>query len=164
MCEAILDFLNTGKMLKEINSTIVTLVPKGSSPKSVMDYKSISCCNVLYKGISKVLCERMKILLPAIIDENQSAFVHSRYIAYNIIICQDLVKQYGRKSMAPGCLIKLDIKKAYDTVEWEFIDEMIQALNFPNDFRKLVMTCLTTLAFSLMIKGHHMDSLNLPEG
>lgn len=86
VCNAIMDFLNTNKMLKEINSTRFTLIPKGNFPKSVIDFRHISCCNVIYKGISKVLCERLKMVLPDIITENQSAFVHSRFIAHNIMI------------------------------------------------------------------------------
>lgn len=89
--KVVLNFLQTGKLLKEIDSTSITLVPKTKSPLNVTEFRPIACCNVLYKCISKVLCDRLKQVLPHLIAENQSAFVHSRYIVHNIMVCQDLV-------------------------------------------------------------------------
>lgn len=134
ICDAMLDFLQNKKLVKEINTTSITLIPEGKSPESVTEFRPISCCNVIYKCISKILCERLKKVLPYFIAENQSAFVHSRCIVHNIMVCQDLVRHYNRAYTSPRCLIKLDLKKAYDTVEWGFLDEMIQALKFPNPF------------------------------
>ncbi|XP_021718839.1 uncharacterized protein LOC110686527 [Chenopodium quinoa] len=101
----------------------------------------------------EVLCERLRIVLPHVIAKNQSAFVHNRFIIHNMMVCQDLVRHYNRSNAAPGCLITLDLKKAYNTVEWEFIDEMMTTLNFLRKFIELVMICVRTPKFSLMING-----------
>ena len=61
---AMLDFLNTGNMRSKINFTHIVLIPKVKSPKRMFDYKPISLCNVIYKVISKVLANRLKIILP----------------------------------------------------------------------------------------------------
>ncbi|XP_056690410.1 uncharacterized protein [Spinacia oleracea] len=66
---------------------------------------------------------------------------------------QDLVKHYGRKGAKPGCMMKIDLQKAYDTVDWEFLQEMMNQLGFPGDFVDLVMECVTTPKFSLMLNG-----------
>ncbi|XP_056688116.1 uncharacterized protein [Spinacia oleracea] len=115
VCKDILDFRNTGKLLKEINTTSVTLIPKGKCPESVQEYMPISCCNVVYKCISKVLCYRLRSILPDVIAQNQGAFVHNRFIAHNIMVFQDLAKGYERKNNSAGCLIKLDLQKPYDS-------------------------------------------------
>uniref|UniRef100_A0A803Q619 Reverse transcriptase domain-containing protein n=1 Tax=Cannabis sativa TaxID=3483 RepID=A0A803Q619_CANSA len=129
--EAILSFLNSGKILKEINTTTITLIPKTKCPKSVVDFRPISCCNVIYKDTTKVICNRLRRILPDLIAGNQGGFVHGRFIAHNVIVCQDLVRLYGRKNCKPSSMIKIDLRKAYDTIEWGFIEEMMRALGFP---------------------------------
>ena len=55
-------------------------------------FRPIACCNVIYKAISKMLCSRLKVVLPSLIDQVQSAFVANRVILHNIFICQDMLK------------------------------------------------------------------------
>ena len=150
---AVLDVLQSGKLLKELNHTVITLIPKTKCPKNVSEYRPISCCNTLYKCVTKVLCGRMRQILPDLIQENQGGFVHGRYIVHNIMVIQDLVKQYGRKSVKPSCLMKIDLQKAYDTVDWGFLKSMLEQLGFPNSFVQIVMECVTTPMFSLMVNG-----------
>ncbi|XP_056697932.1 uncharacterized protein [Spinacia oleracea] len=151
--EAVLNVLRNGKLLKEVNHTVVTLIPKTKCPKNVSDFRPISCCNTIYKCITKVLCGRLRQILPDLILENQGGCVHGRYIVHNIMVVQDLVRHYGRKGVKPSCLMKIDLQKAYDTVDWSFLKEMMVALDFPKQFVDLVMECVTTLMFSLIING-----------
>ncbi|XP_074304499.1 uncharacterized protein LOC141639227 [Silene latifolia] len=76
---AILDFFKTGKLLKEVNSTLITLIPKGTSPNTVMDYRPISCCTTIYKTISKILTSRLHKIMPHIVGLEQAAFVADCY-------------------------------------------------------------------------------------
>ncbi|GKF89094.1 RNA-directed DNA polymerase, eukaryota, reverse transcriptase zinc-binding domain protein, partial [Tanacetum coccineum] len=86
VCKAVRDFFSNGKLLKEINPTIISLVPKVASPSKVSDYRPIACCNVVYKIISKVICNRLKGVLGFLVDENQSAFIPTRQISDNIML------------------------------------------------------------------------------
>ncbi|XP_062096256.1 uncharacterized protein LOC133811165 [Humulus lupulus] len=80
-----------GRLLKEINATIVTLIPKSVCPESMSDYRPIACCNVIYKIASKMICKRLEEVLTGIISENRCGFVKGKKIAHNIMICQDMV-------------------------------------------------------------------------
>ncbi|XP_056685709.1 uncharacterized protein [Spinacia oleracea] len=150
---AIMDFFNTAKILKEVNVTSITLVPKVSVPASVGDFRPIACCSVIYKCISKLLCEKLGSVLPDVISNTQGAFVSGRSILHNVMVCQDIIKMYRGSQKQPNCFMKLDLRKSYDTVEWGFIAEVMTDLGFPEHFIKLIMTCLSTTQYSLLLNG-----------
>ncbi|XP_056690288.1 uncharacterized protein [Spinacia oleracea] len=99
------------------------------------------------------MCDKLKQVLPDIISPTQGAFVAGRSILHNVMIFQDIIKSYTRGNAKPSCVMKLDLKKAYDTVEWGFIEEVMKKFGFPHHFIQLVMTCLTTTQYSLLING-----------
>ncbi|XP_021723797.1 uncharacterized protein LOC110691188 [Chenopodium quinoa] len=103
--------------------------------------------------ISKMLCERLKEVLPFLVFEMQGAFVKGGSILDNILICQDMLKSYNNKRMASRCIIKVDLRKAYDSVHWSFIKDMLSALNFPPMFISWIMLCVSSPSFSIMIDG-----------
>ncbi|XP_074315210.1 uncharacterized protein LOC141651394 [Silene latifolia] len=115
-CKAILDFFHTGKMLKQANSTLLALIPKKKVVQSVQDFRPISCCTTIYKTIAKILTTIMKIVMPSLVGAEQAAFVQDRNIFENIMLSQALVKGYDRKHISPRSLIKVDIKKAFNTL------------------------------------------------
>ncbi|XP_056690224.1 uncharacterized protein [Spinacia oleracea] len=124
----------------------------------------IAYCSVIYKCISKILCEKTGSVLPDIISQNQGAFVKGRSILHNVLICQDIVKMYKKHQKGPCCLMKLDLKKAYDTVEWGFIEELMVDLGFPSHFVELIMTCLTTTRYSILINSVPIDLIQPRRG
>lgn len=86
ICDAVQDFFRSGKLMKQINHTVISLLPKVSTPIAITDYRPISCCNVLYKCISKIIADGIKKGLKVIVSENQSAFVPDRRISDSILL------------------------------------------------------------------------------
>ncbi|GJW51132.1 putative RNA-directed DNA polymerase, eukaryota, reverse transcriptase zinc-binding domain protein [Tanacetum coccineum] len=110
--KAVGEFFINGRLLKEINHTIIALIPKVQNPMGVNDYRPISCC--IFKCISKILANSIKESLKTLISPNQSAFVPGRSIADNILLTQELMHNYHLDRGVPRCPFKVDIQKAYD--------------------------------------------------
>ena len=113
---AVLDFLSNGTMLLDINYTYIVLIPKVKFLERMTDYKPINLCNVIYKIISKVLANKLKLILPQLISLTQSAFVRGCLITDNVLMAYEtLHTKHSRRSSRWGSLaLKLDINKAYD--------------------------------------------------
>ena len=163
---AVLDFLNSGHMVLEINSTYIVLIPKIKSPEKMSDFKPISLYNVIYKIISKVLANRLKQTLPNIISPTQSAFVLGHLITDNVLVAYEtLHTMHGRKKGKRGSLVlKLDISKAYDWVEWSFLKGIMIRMGFPEVWVDRVMCCVTTPTYSILINGKTYGNITPSRG
>ncbi|XP_074290227.1 uncharacterized protein LOC141616956 [Silene latifolia] len=115
---AVQDFFSSGKLLKQINNTTLTLIPKVDMPKNVNQFIPIACCT-------------------------QFTNVLQRFYATDLV----------RKHCSPRVIMKLDLQKAYDSIEWSFLEDMLKALNFPTHFLNMLMECVTTPHFSLSLNG-----------
>ncbi|KAL2230709.1 UNVERIFIED_CONTAM: hypothetical protein Sindi_1665300 [Sesamum indicum] len=105
----VLDFFSTGKLLKQINSTILALIPK-----------------------------KLTVLLDKIISPCQTAFIPGRSIGDNIMLAQELFSGYNQIHLPPRCALKVDIRNAYDTVEWDFLLADLQLFGFPPKFTRWI--------------------------
>ncbi|XP_074289367.1 uncharacterized protein LOC141614521 [Silene latifolia] len=152
-CTAVHAYFRHGRLSKQANATLITLIPKKKVSSTVMDFRPISCCITFYKAINKILSTRLQTILPKIIGPEQAAFIKKRNIHENIMMSQSLVKGYGRKYLTPRCLIKVDIRKAFDSLQWCFIQAILKALKFPEVFVNWIMGCITRSWFSLKING-----------
>ena len=87
--DAVLDFLHSGNMEPDVNYTHIVLIPKVKKLEKMADFRQISLCNVIYKIISKVLANRLKLILPQINSPSQNAFVPSRLITDNVLVAYE---------------------------------------------------------------------------
>ncbi|KAJ0540263.1 putative RNA-directed DNA polymerase [Helianthus annuus] len=148
-------FFSNGELLQQLNHTIISLIPKVSTPALITDYRPISCCNnTLYKCITKIITNRIKEGLCGIVSINQSAFVPGRKIQDNILLTQELMHNYHRNVGSPRCAFKIDIQKAYDTVDWNFLRHTLMGFRFDRQMVKWIMACVSSPSFSLAINGN----------
>ena len=121
----------------------------------MIEFRPINLCNVAYKIISKVLGIRLKTILPQIITENQSAFLHERLITDNVLDAFELMHYLDHKRDGKDnyMAVKLDMSKAYDRVEWGFIEKVMERLGFHEKWINTIMSCITTVTYSVLING-----------
>lgn len=93
---AIQKIFNKTKLLKKVNNTFITLIAKKDNPIVVEDFRPISCCNVIYKCITKIIALRMRKILDGLISSNQSYFISGRAIQDNILLAHEIVRNYHR--------------------------------------------------------------------
>ncbi|KAA3469529.1 reverse transcriptase [Gossypium australe] len=138
-----------GKDVDYLNDTIIVLIPKIKEPVDLTNFRPISLCRVVYKIIAKVLANRLTETLPLCISQNQSAFVPGRIIHDNILVAHEMVHYLQSTKNGPnkGFVIKLDMSKAYDRVEWDFIEEVTNKIGYANEWVKKIMRCVRSVRY-----------------
>lgn len=164
MIAAVSEFFSSGVILQQWNATILSLIPKKINASRISEFRPISCCNTVYKVISKLLANRLKETLPDIICNTQSAFIPGRLLVENVLMATELVQGYNWKNISKRCMLKVDLKKAFDSQNWNFIIMVLRTLNFPGHFVKLIEQCITTTKFSVAVNGELCGFFNGTKG
>nr|GEY73687.1 hypothetical protein [Tanacetum cinerariifolium] len=143
ICNSVRDFFLNGKLLKEINYTFIALILKVSTPLRVNDCRPISCCNMIYKCVSKILTNWIIDGIKEVVSENQS-----------VLITQELMHNNYQNKGPPKCAFKVDIQKAYDTVDWNFLGRILVSFGFHPTTISWIMACVSSASFSLSLNGN----------
>ncbi|KAJ6978394.1 hypothetical protein NC653_026709 [Populus alba x Populus x berolinensis] len=150
---AVMYFFSTSSMPRCVNATRIALVPKVANPSGMHDYRPISCCNVLYKCISKVLVRKLKTTLEDVIGPSQSTFLPGRNISEAILLTQELMHNSHLQSGPPRCAIKVDLQKAFDTVRWDYILAGLKAVGIPHHIMSWIKICISTAHYTVTFNG-----------
>lgn len=161
---AVREFFRSGQMLRQWNATTLILIPKVNNASSATEFRPISRLNTVYKVISKLISIRLKAVLPRVISQAQSAFMPSHLLAENVLLATDLVKGYSNSNSEPKAMLKVDLKKAFDSVRWDFIIGIIRALSIPETFINWIYQCISTATFSVSINGASAGFFNSTRG
>jgi len=155
LIEEVQNFFEHGSFDKSLNHTNICLIPKTSEAKHLSEYRPIALCNVSYKVISRVLVERLQRHLSSIISEEQAAFIPGRVITDNVLIAHEVIHALKVKKRCANSFlaIKTDITKAYDRLEWDFLQATMFRFGFDVKWIKWIMTCVRTTTYSVNING-----------
>ena len=124
----------------------------------VNQFQPISLCNIVYKLITKILANRLKLLLPMIISPFQSAFVPNKNIQDNTILAHELLHSFKNKRGRGGFMfLKLDMEKAFDKIKWNFLLAIMEKLGFHG-------ICISSSSFLILLNGSHFGSFSLERG
>jgi hypothetical protein len=163
------DFYTHAYMPSEINQTFISLIPKKNNPTVPQDYMPISLCNVIYKIITKSLANRIKNHLPNYVNQAQSTFIAHRHISANIIITQEIIHSFNLKSWKEQAFtLKIDLAKAFNRLEWNFISAALQRLGLNHNFINLIRACISFPTFVVLVNdepsGHFNSQRGLRQG
>ncbi|KAA3489717.1 LINE-1 reverse transcriptase isogeny [Gossypium australe] len=136
-----------GNIDAKLNNTLIILIPKIQNPEDFCQFLPISQCTVLYKLVMKIIANRFKQIFLKIITQEQVRFIAGKNIIDNIIIAQEVIHSMKSSKSRKWMAIKIDLKKAYDHVQWDFIDVSLQAAGIPDYFRNVLWNGVPTPKF-----------------
>ena len=157
------DFHKNGKLSRGINSTFIALIPKVDSPHRLNDFRPIALVGCMYKILSKVLATRLRLVIGRVISETQTTFVKDRQILDGIRIANEVVNE-AHKMEKELMLFKVDFEKAYDSVDWGYLDVVMHKIAFPVLWRKWIKECVTTVTASILVNGSPTGEFSFKRG
>ncbi|GJV95036.1 RNA-directed DNA polymerase, eukaryota [Tanacetum coccineum] len=151
-CEAVEYFFVNSSFSKGCNSSFVALIPKVMDAKFVNDFRPISLIGSVYKVVTKVLANRLAPVIADLISDTQSAFVAGRQILDGPFILDEILHWCKRKNKK-AMFFKVDFAKAYDSVRWDYLLEVLEAFGFGRTWCNWIRGTLTSAKASILING-----------
>uniref|UniRef100_A0A2N9H5P7 Reverse transcriptase domain-containing protein n=1 Tax=Fagus sylvatica TaxID=28930 RepID=A0A2N9H5P7_FAGSY len=157
------DFHAHGTFEKSINATFIALIPKKPGAVECKDFRPISFISGVYKILSKVLANRLSLVLDKVVSASQNAFIGGRQILDSVLIANECLDS-RLKSNTPGVLCKLDLEKAYDHINWNFLIYMLRRCGFSEKWRHWIYACISSVRFSVLVNGNSRGFFHTSRG
>lgn len=165
LCLFVKECYSSGNFPSDYNKVLITLIPKIDSPRFVSDFRPISLCNVSYKTPTKVLVNRIRPYLKAMVGPFQSSFLLGRRTIDNVIITQEVINSLKfSKDKKGGMIAKIDLEKAYDKIDWNFLKQTLIDFNMPINWVNIIMSCVMGASLSLLWNGSKLSEFSPGRG
>ena len=146
------DFFEQNKFVRNLNFTILVLIPKKENAVDIKDYIPISLVGGLYKILAKVLANRLRRVVGQVVSTAQNAFVERRQILDAVLIANEAIDALSKRK-EKGLICKLDIEKAYDHLNWNFLLSVMEKMGFGRKWLNWIQWCISTATFSVLVNG-----------
>lgn len=159
------DIIEGGNIPSEAAEILLVLIPIEERPSSIRNFRPVSLCNVTVKVISRMIVDRLKAMLCEVISHNQASFVPGRQSCGNFIICQEVAHSLKYiKAKHGGMILKLDLEKAYDRLEWNFVQESLIDASVPWKLVSVILNILQRSTCKLLWNGETTETFKLARG
>ncbi|XP_071694930.1 uncharacterized protein [Rutidosis leptorrhynchoides] len=148
---------------KGCNASFITLVPKNNVPLGLNEYRPISLIGCYYKILAKVLSIRIRKVLPSVIGYEQSAYLKGRYILDGSLIANEAI-DYLKRKKKKSLIFKVDFEKAFDSLSWDFLLDMMNRMGFGIRWRKWIHACLKSASISILVNGSPTNEFLIERG
>ena len=160
--------INDGFLKNEMSITqkegIIVCIPKGDKPREfIKNWRPISLLNVTYKIASSCIANRIKTILPKLINEDQTGFISGRYIGDNLRLIYDLIHYLEEKNL-PGLLLTLDFEKAFDSIDWSFMQKVLRSFGFKDDICQWISTFYSDIKSYVIVNGKPSQHFRIERG
>ncbi|XP_039048924.1 uncharacterized protein LOC120189810 [Hibiscus syriacus] len=145
------------------NNSFIALIPKTGEAVSPEDFRPISLVGSLYKIVSRVMAKRMGICIKEVVGENQFAFTSGKQIADCVLIANEVIDDLSKKKKK-ALLFKADFRKAYDSVDWNFLNLILKKMGFGKRWRKWVQFCISTSSIVVLVNGYPSVRFSIKRG
>ncbi|CAA7061787.1 unnamed protein product [Microthlaspi erraticum] len=153
LVKAVKEFFIGSFILRQINATVISLIPKIPGAEDLRNFRPISLCNTVYKVISRILSSRLKRLTPKVMQRNQVGFVVGRLLYENVLLASELVSDFNKEGNTTRRCLQIDISKTYDNVDWRFVLAILEALELPPIFINWIKLCISSPYYSVSVNG-----------
>jgi hypothetical protein len=161
---AMIQLFTSSWILPGYNSNIIALIPKTPNAISIDQYRPIAMTNFKFKIISKILADRLAQIMPSIISKEQMGFIHGRDIKDCICTASEAANLLHNKAFGGNLALKIDITKAFDTMEWSFILQVLKQFGFNVTFCNWIAVILKSAFLSISINGESHGYFNCIRG
>ncbi|GJX32886.1 putative RNA-directed DNA polymerase [Tanacetum coccineum] len=152
-----------GYIPRGCNSSFIALAPKNPDPLHIKDYRPISLIGCQYKIIAKVLANRLQQVVHSVVSEVQTAYIRGRQIIDGPLMVNEIIS-WATKHKERFFLLKVDFEKAFDSIDWNFLDHTMMQMGFSQKWRTWIKGCLNSAYASVLVNGSPTKEFKIERG